>query len=368
MSLVSHEAQDGQIVNNEAYILFYQRRKADFNGGECSGTSSTSSQDHWVSRLAPIAVQQTSTSNSQSSIRPIIPTIVPKDEDAIIIEELSTNTTKIDDDTVQAVPATSLEVEKTEMSEKNHDEFNKIEVKAEINSSTPIPIESASAVETSNTTTATESSNLQRIEKTKEDEIVDVESLDIVSEIIGGTSDLIPSIDAEEELDGDDENDGKVLCSELAAMSMEVDLICKKQREKEKADNLIATLSSSMPTHFPSNSLSSSFFFNGAVGNFAKTPSNRSSLNFSNSCSKDTLLYIDHHCHHELEELEDHHARHHHGSDAFLGNRSHWVSDFILDLCLHFPLTLFHFFNVSDFPSNTAQTNHRVTEKLVRIL
>uniref|UniRef100_A0A1Q3F5B0 ubiquitinyl hydrolase 1 n=1 Tax=Culex tarsalis TaxID=7177 RepID=A0A1Q3F5B0_CULTA len=39
-----------EIVNNEAYILFYQRRKID--GSECSGTSSSSGADHWVSRIA----------------------------------------------------------------------------------------------------------------------------------------------------------------------------------------------------------------------------------------------------------------------------------------------------------------------------
>lgn len=37
------------IVNNEAYMLFYQRRKVD--NMECSGTSSTSG-DHWVSKIA----------------------------------------------------------------------------------------------------------------------------------------------------------------------------------------------------------------------------------------------------------------------------------------------------------------------------
>lgn len=38
-----------EIVNNEAYMLFYQRRK--FDSMECSGTSSTSG-DHWVSKIA----------------------------------------------------------------------------------------------------------------------------------------------------------------------------------------------------------------------------------------------------------------------------------------------------------------------------
>ncbi|XP_032590102.1 uncharacterized protein LOC6559677 isoform X2 [Drosophila grimshawi] len=39
------------IINNEAYMLFYQRRSVDASA-ECSGSSSNSG-DHWVSRIAP---------------------------------------------------------------------------------------------------------------------------------------------------------------------------------------------------------------------------------------------------------------------------------------------------------------------------
>lgn len=39
------------IINNEAYMLFYQRRSVD-PAAECSGSSSNSG-DHWVSRIAP---------------------------------------------------------------------------------------------------------------------------------------------------------------------------------------------------------------------------------------------------------------------------------------------------------------------------
>uniref|UniRef100_A0A1B0CQA7 ubiquitinyl hydrolase 1 n=2 Tax=Lutzomyia longipalpis TaxID=7200 RepID=A0A1B0CQA7_LUTLO len=45
---VNSEAIEEEIINNEAYILFYQRRKIDV--AECSGGSS-SSGDHWVSRI-----------------------------------------------------------------------------------------------------------------------------------------------------------------------------------------------------------------------------------------------------------------------------------------------------------------------------
>lgn len=49
VSQVPGENIPDAIVNNEAYMLFYQRRKVD--NMECSGTSSTSG-DHWVSKIA----------------------------------------------------------------------------------------------------------------------------------------------------------------------------------------------------------------------------------------------------------------------------------------------------------------------------
>lgn len=48
MTRVNSEAIEEEIINNEAYILFYQRRKIDV--AECSGGSS-SSGEHWVSRI-----------------------------------------------------------------------------------------------------------------------------------------------------------------------------------------------------------------------------------------------------------------------------------------------------------------------------
>lgn len=53
VSKVPNESLPDEIVNNEAYMLFYQRRTSE--NPECSGSSSNSS-DHWVSRIAPPAV------------------------------------------------------------------------------------------------------------------------------------------------------------------------------------------------------------------------------------------------------------------------------------------------------------------------
>ncbi|KRG04168.1 ubiquitin carboxyl-terminal hydrolase 43 isoform X1 [Drosophila mojavensis] len=51
VSKVPENDIEQDIINNEAYMLFYQRRSADA-AAECSGSSSTSG-DHWVSRIAP---------------------------------------------------------------------------------------------------------------------------------------------------------------------------------------------------------------------------------------------------------------------------------------------------------------------------
>ncbi|XP_016974321.1 ubiquitin carboxyl-terminal hydrolase 43 isoform X2 [Drosophila rhopaloa] len=50
VSKVPEDDIEQDIINNEAYMLFYQRRSVDV--GECSGSSSNSG-DHWVSRIAP---------------------------------------------------------------------------------------------------------------------------------------------------------------------------------------------------------------------------------------------------------------------------------------------------------------------------
>lgn len=53
VSKVPEDDIEQDIINNEAYMLFYQRRTADASA-ECSGSSSNSG-DHWVSRIAPPA-------------------------------------------------------------------------------------------------------------------------------------------------------------------------------------------------------------------------------------------------------------------------------------------------------------------------
>lgn len=58
MAVVPNDRVQEDIVNNEAYILFYQRRKVD--SAECSGSNSSSSGEHWVSKMCTSSVALTS--------------------------------------------------------------------------------------------------------------------------------------------------------------------------------------------------------------------------------------------------------------------------------------------------------------------
>ncbi|KAL7736575.1 hypothetical protein ACLKA6_015217 [Drosophila palustris] len=67
VSKVPEDDIEQDIINNEAYMLFYQRRTADASS-ECSGSSSNSG-DHWVSRIAPpTTITTTTPANSKDSV------------------------------------------------------------------------------------------------------------------------------------------------------------------------------------------------------------------------------------------------------------------------------------------------------------
>lgn len=95
-----------QIINNEAYMLFYQRRKGETS--ECSGAS-TSSSEHWVSKIttAPIikgtvstAISTNATSTpintkAQSETVPIPatnpqpPNAIPEEDEKKLVDDVS---------------------------------------------------------------------------------------------------------------------------------------------------------------------------------------------------------------------------------------------------------------------------------------
>ncbi|XP_065369930.1 uncharacterized protein Usp15-31 [Calliphora vicina] len=99
VSKVSSESLPDEIVNNEAYMLFYQRRTAE--NTECSGSSSNSS-DHWVSRIAPpdpVAVTASSTvvvHNSVENKKNEADTVKPKTSVEVELEVKSSDTKEID--------------------------------------------------------------------------------------------------------------------------------------------------------------------------------------------------------------------------------------------------------------------------------
>ncbi|EDW49248.1 GM11894 [Drosophila sechellia] len=62
VSKVPEDDIEQDIINNEAYMLFYQRRSVD--AGECSGSSSNSG-DHWVSRITPASTSSASSTSGK---------------------------------------------------------------------------------------------------------------------------------------------------------------------------------------------------------------------------------------------------------------------------------------------------------------
>lgn len=87
---VANDALPDEIVNNEAYMLFYQRRTSD--NVECSGSSSNSG-DHWISRIAPPPSNPSTTSVLQNSTEKLInepiaeKVVVAQEESEAVVEK-----------------------------------------------------------------------------------------------------------------------------------------------------------------------------------------------------------------------------------------------------------------------------------------
>ncbi|KAM7341747.1 ubiquitin specific protease 15/31 isoform 2-T2 [Cochliomyia hominivorax] len=97
VSKVSSDSLPEEIVNNEAYMLFYQRRNSE--NPECSGSSSNSS-DHWVSRIAPPPSQSAQASVPVPVAVPVAASSTPKTNTSEEIEKMEaiTATTVTNDD------------------------------------------------------------------------------------------------------------------------------------------------------------------------------------------------------------------------------------------------------------------------------
>lgn len=153
VNVVPADQVQKEIVNNEAYILFYQRRKID--NSDCSGSSSGSS-DHWVSKISI----PPSTNNRSTSVRASMATL-NADEKKEIVEKIAEEPEKIEVDKVSThskemqaedcAPSTSVDEALAKPIETN-------QTVVEINHLTP-------------------STDPVKVEPTDEDEIVDVEGL-----------------------------------------------------------------------------------------------------------------------------------------------------------------------------------------------
>lgn len=125
VSKVPENDIEQDIINNEAYMLFYQRRSVDASA-ECSGSSSNSG-DHWVSRIAPPTTTTTPATNNKDSVttttetpEPIAavaekatskPVAIPIPKAACEIEEDAATTTEPQPITVEVPPKEVLNIE-----------------------------------------------------------------------------------------------------------------------------------------------------------------------------------------------------------------------------------------------------------------
>lgn len=139
------------IVNNEAYILFYQRRKTD--AMESSGSSSASG-DHWVSKIT-VAPDMIATAAAASSTIPRPSLTVP----------LNAN----EKDKLLPSKQPNLVVEKLEIPNTNEISVVPVTSAAEVHVNEPIKDDTVHG-------------ELLKMQKTDEDEFVDVEILDLFEE------------------------------------------------------------------------------------------------------------------------------------------------------------------------------------------
>lgn len=287
VSLIKNEDVSEKIINNEAYMLFYQRRK-NGESSESSGAS-TSSAEHWVSKIAPAAgAVATKTAVKVSD------DVVDADEEAIKVEAESevekekpeeiTSVLNIDD--IQAIdgddipevisePA-SLEVSVEEIEhsdelsfvEEEKEEMNKITIQVEITSSSPaLVVEKAPAKDKNSNDVGIEDS-IKRSEES--DKIEELMSQRTINNLLWN-----------------DANNNNNRHSDVGAITIS-DLL--------SMDRIDEISSSSLPKNYMLQDCE---------------PITKR-LRGVSSCSKDTLLYID-----QQGLLED---------DSLLENRAHWVS------------------------------------------
>uniref|UniRef100_A0A1B0DH73 ubiquitinyl hydrolase 1 n=1 Tax=Phlebotomus papatasi TaxID=29031 RepID=A0A1B0DH73_PHLPP len=239
---VNSEAIEEEIINNEAYILFYQRRKIDV--GECSGGSS-SSGDHWVSRITATTA----------------PSATVVDETTKIGEKSATTETK------KYIPEVDLKEEPS--SNEGAGAGEKVKSSEE------------------STVVVTEAEVTEVAEEIEEAEIVQEETKETEESPLEEEKE--PSVKDEESLTREDSTDSLDALEEDSKMS-------EVEQEEERFFNSVPEARINWLKAFDDNfdnrrqSLSSAGF---------KCDSLRRS---TGPCSKDTLLYIDQQSHPALDD------------------------------------------------------------------
>lgn len=324
VTLIKNETVPDAIVNNEAYMLFYQRKKASDCESSCA---STSSSEHWVSRIpVPPSTNYTSIKSeekvenkiieevkNESKAEPIVVEVAPEPEPEK--KDLTSVLTDIDDIkpidsddipeveekevVIEKAPSINEEVlveppneeiivnghiseEKEPKTSDNHEYDddkvieNKIEVKVEITACSPPP-ELASEVDD-----VVHNDLLRRENKNSK-------SQDFMSHKINN-------------LLWGDQNNNNNRHSDIGGITISNLLLM---------DRIEDISSTSLPKNYMLHD----------------TERITSRIRSVSSCSKDTLLYID-----QQSLLDD---------ESLLDNRSHWVSYFFF---VNYSNKLIHFF------------------------
>ncbi|XP_062553062.1 ubiquitin carboxyl-terminal hydrolase 31 isoform X2 [Armigeres subalbatus] len=279
---VSNERIQEEIVNNEAYILFYQRRKID--GSECSGTSSSSGNDHWVSKItaAPLGITNeskpkvdiTKSAPPPATVTTTVPSIIAVPEVPVIPKKAEIEETTIHSES-------DSEVSDNKLSKEASVEFEKVQT-------TVVQAE----VETQN--------------------LSNDETIVLPEKSPSITEDLVKSLDEEDIFEEDSSKDGsiKTLTDEPSSPELRKSTEPTTSEQSDETSDSTTTKSPdsssrfSLPTsrsHFP-EFLWSHHHHHHRPSSFTAyksgyEPDAVSMIRGANTCSKDTLLFIDQQSH-----------------------------------------------------------------------
>lgn len=285
VSLIKNEDVSEKIINNEAYMLFYQRRKAG-DSSDSSGAS-TSSAEHWVSKIAPTVAASAKPKVATDVIsdkkdEEVELAVKPEVEEVVKPEEAPSEiTSALDIDGIEAIDGDDIpevtsepnlelnEVEPPEEVEEPADAVfeHKVTIQVEISSCSPAPEPEASPEHSKDNEVVFDGPSKRSEESDKIEELMSQQTIN--------------------NLLWNDANNNNNRHSDVGAITIS-DLL-----SMDRIDEISST---SLPKNYMLQE--------------CEPISKR--LRGVNSCSKDTLLYID-----QQGLLED---------DSLLENRAHWVS------------------------------------------